>query len=174
MTDSTIAQLIAQLSTRSARAYINQLAPRNGALRAHLTEVLERPAGQPGSFLAPPVFQSKFGYKQLGETLGELAKRGYLHPQLVTNMDAPPKEFKGQAFRRAWRPFTHQYKSWQILKDDKPRSLVVSSGTGSGKTECFLVPILDDLARQGPASALPAQRPDQQPAGATLRLDPRL
>jgi DEAD/DEAH box helicase domain-containing protein len=157
MTDSTIAQLIAQLSTRSARAYINQLAPRNGALRAHLTEVLERPAGQPGSFLAPPVFQSKFGYKQLGETLGELAKRGYLHPQLVTNMDAPPKEFKGQAFRRAWRPFTHQYKSWQILKDDKPRSLVVSSGTGSGKTECFLVPILDDLARQGPAARVGVQ-----------------
>lgn len=35
-----------------------------------------------------------------------------------------------------------------MLREDPPRSVVVTSGTGSGKTECFLVPILDDLVRQ--------------------------
>ena len=29
-----------------------------------------------------------------------------------------------------------------------PRSVLVASGTGSGKTECFLVPILEDLSRE--------------------------
>ena len=39
-------------------------------------------------------------------------------------------------------------KAWKQLRKEPPRSVVVTSGTGSGKTECFLVPILDDLARQ--------------------------
>ena len=35
-----------------------------------------------------------------------------------------------------------------MLAQDTPQSLVVASGTGSGKTECFMVPILDRLVRQ--------------------------
>jgi hypothetical protein len=45
------------------------------------------------------------------------------------------------------RPYRHQLEAWQILGQDKPQSVVVTSGTGSGKTECFMVPILDQLAR---------------------------
>lgn len=42
-------------------------------------------------------------------------------------------------------PYKHQYECWKAsLKDGK--SFVVTSGTGSGKTECFMVPILQDLA----------------------------
>jgi len=51
-------------------------------------------------------------------------------------------------------PFQHQYKAVtkSLLED---RSLVVMTGTGSGKTECFLLPILGKLAieasSKGPA-----------------------
>ncbi|MFO7901629.1 MAG: DEAD/DEAH box helicase, partial [Pirellulaceae bacterium] len=39
--------------------------------------------------------------------------------------------------------------AWEELgRRDSVKSVLVSSGTGSGKTECFLVPILDDLARE--------------------------
>jgi ATP-dependent helicase YprA (DUF1998 family) len=39
--------------------------------------------------------------------------------------------------------------AWRALREPNPaRSVLVSSGTGSGKTECFLVPILDDMARE--------------------------
>ena len=41
---------------------------------------------------------------------------------------------------------------WKLLQDDLPRSVLVTSGTGSGKTECFLVPILEDLARESARS----------------------
>ena len=44
-------------------------------------------------------------------------------------------------------PYLHQKKSWETLLNTK-NSLVVSSGTGSGKTECFMIPIISDLASQ--------------------------
>jgi hypothetical protein len=35
-----------------------------------------------------------------------------------------------------------------LIEGKPPRSVLVSSGTGSGKTECFLIPILSDLAHE--------------------------
>ena len=40
--------------------------------------------------------------------------------------------------------YTHQSKAIRKLCEEK-RSIVISSGTGSGKTECFTIPILNDL-----------------------------
>ena len=41
-------------------------------------------------------------------------------------------------------PYKHQYESWsKLLKESK--SIVVTSGTGSGKTECFMIPLIHDL-----------------------------
>ena len=40
--------------------------------------------------------------------------------------------------------YQHQVDAIHKLVDQK-RNIVVSSGTGSGKTECFLIPILNDL-----------------------------
>jgi hypothetical protein len=41
--------------------------------------------------------------------------------------------------------YSHQLASLSLVQNDN--NLVVASGTGSGKTECFLLPILDDAAR---------------------------
>ncbi|HYN79020.1 MAG TPA: DEAD/DEAH box helicase, partial [Lamprocystis sp. (in: g-proteobacteria)] len=51
-------------------------------------------------------------------------------------------------FGRERHPYRHQLEAWKILRQETPQSLVVASGTGSGKTECFMVPILDRLVRQ--------------------------
>ena len=40
-------------------------------------------------------------------------------------------------------PWAHQDIAWQRLGGDMPQSTLVATGTGSGKTECFLYPILD-------------------------------
>jgi DEAD/DEAH box helicase domain-containing protein len=47
-------------------------------------------------------------------------------------------------------PFKHQWLSWQRLssKASAPQSTIVTTGTGSGKTECFLYPVLDHCLRQ--------------------------
>ncbi len=40
-------------------------------------------------------------------------------------------------------PYLHQEKSFDRLSGPNPKSTIVATGTGSGKTECFLYPILD-------------------------------
>ncbi len=45
------------------------------------------------------------------------------------------------------RPYLHQEKSFRRLSGSTPRSTLIATGTGSGKTECFLYPILDHCYR---------------------------
>lgn len=46
---------------------------------------------------------------------------------------------------KPYQPFLHQMESWEKLLQDN-KSICVTSGTGSGKTECFMVPLVKDLA----------------------------
>ncbi len=77
----------------------------------------------------------------MADLAGEL-----LEPDLVRAMDESPAELGEYRFPRSRRPYVHQVAAWRTLLEREPRSVVVTSGTGSGKTECFLVPILNDLA----------------------------
>lgn len=47
------------------------------------------------------------------------------------------------------RPFLHQWRAWKRLssKSQQPQPTIVTTGTGSGKTECFLFPLLDHCLR---------------------------
>ena len=40
-------------------------------------------------------------------------------------------------------PYAHQLQAFQRLQPDAPRPTIIATGTGSGKTECFQLPILD-------------------------------
>lgn len=49
-----------------------------------------------------------------------------------------------------WDPYEHQYRAWKALLRDtsangEHQSIVVTTGTGSGKTECFMMPLVRDL-----------------------------
>lgn len=48
--------------------------------------------------------------------------------------------------KHSFSPFKHQYNSWYSLLEQN-KSIVVTSGTGSGKTECFMVPLIHDLTK---------------------------
>jgi DEAD/DEAH box helicase domain-containing protein len=139
---SSLSIELARRSSRAVSSYLNPLSP---GLRTLLTEQLDRPPGVEGSFLADPVFEATFGWKEHPKTMAELAD-DLLHPSVVDAMDRASSE----RFEKGWHAYVHQVAAWEQLSrhHNPPRSIVVSSGTGSGKTECFLVPILDDLARQ--------------------------
>ena len=47
-----------------------------------------------------------------------------------------------------YTPYRHQRTAFSRLAADAGRSTVIATGTGSGKTECFLLPILDYCCRQ--------------------------
>ena len=42
-----------------------------------------------------------------------------------------------------FKPYLHQEKAFERLSSPSPESTLIATGTGSGKTECFLYPILD-------------------------------
>lgn len=107
-----------------------------------------------GGVLQEPLLEAALPYIAAPETLGALSGN-LLHPALVAALH-------GDEGRRAYRlrreqfPYSHQLEAWRWLADpDTARSVLVTSGTGSGKTECFLVPILDHLARKSAAAGDP-------------------
>src|SRR6056297_3829609 len=43
----------------------------------------------------------------------------------------------------AFTPYAHQERAFERLNGNSPRSTLIATGTGSGKTGCFLYPILE-------------------------------
>ncbi len=137
-------ELFSVLSERSKKASISRLGFANVPLRRYLSNLFDRPYGERGAFLADPTFEAVFGWQEADVNMMQLAEKEHLlHPTLVTAMDRPG-EYR---FPKEQRPYKHQVQAWRILSKQPPQSLMVTSGTGSGKTECFMVPILDRLAR---------------------------
>ena len=101
-------------------------------MRAAFTEMLKK---EP--LLGEPVFQSLFGW----ETTKDDEWRNYLNPNVINALHiGKDKEGKPRP------PYLHQVKSWKALSSQTgKKSIVVTSGTGSGKTECFMYPVLNDL-----------------------------
>ncbi len=139
---SYFSDIMPTLAARSLLASISQLGFANPPLRRHLRDLFSQPYGRPGALLADPTFEAVFGWKGANCKMSDLEGQ-LLASELVDAMDAAG-EFR---FGKEFEPYVHQLKSWEILNGSEPQSLVVTSGTGSGKTECFMVPILDHLAR---------------------------
>ena len=96
--------------------------------------------------IANPVFQTIFSWESSTMTFLEHAtKQKILDENFVRALGAiEEEEF---CFPLGRKPYTHQTDSWKSLLNDK-KTIVVTSGTGSGKTECFMIPVIQDLYRQ--------------------------
>lgn len=141
----SFAHLVRELRERAAFATVSQLGPRRRPLAEHLEARLRATPGTPGALLAPPVFEALFDWEQDADSMATWASSGRLHRKVVDALHAATGDVH---FDRAWHPHTHQATAWQALTAPDKRSVIVSTGTASGKTECFLVPILHDLAQE--------------------------
>ncbi|MGE3320568.1 MAG: DEAD/DEAH box helicase, partial [Candidatus Berkiella sp.] len=104
-----------------------------------LAEFLKQSFTQPQALFAGPYLELTPPYKT-AETLQQLAAEGVVSPKLL---EMPC--FKQKRPLPVDAPlYTHQAAALRKLCAGN-RNIVVSSGTGSGKTECFLIPILNDL-----------------------------
>ena len=106
--------------------------------------------------LAEPVFQSVFPWEESNECFSEHAsKLGILTPPFVEALSSPniPNDLR---FPQERHPYKHQTQSWKTMLSGNNKTIVVTSGTGSGKTECFMIPVLQDLAIRNEKNAVQA------------------
>lgn len=88
------------------------------------------------------------------KTLGE---KDYLYHEPYVSIRLPFRTASSmpdcfEAVEPSYRPYVHQLQAFERLTGKHPQSTLVATGTGSGKTECFLYPILDycyHRAREG-------------------------
>lgn len=126
--------------TASYRRYLRSLlAVRDPQLAKALRETIERtPLLDKGPFLeATPPYRP-------GSSGMDLIEEGVLSPGFA-NLDS-------DALPLARPLYQHQERA--LRKVRAGRNVVVATGTGSGKTESFLLPILDTLAREAAAGTL--------------------
>ncbi len=139
--------LLPELATRAARATISTLGFSNPALRQYLSDRFSVELGEPGCFVGEPVFEATFGWESANIRFDALAP-SLLSRSLVHALDQESNE----RYPHDRQPHRHQLEAWELLARPEPQSVIVTSGTGSGKTECFMIPILDQLAREAEAS----------------------
>jgi len=130
-------RLLSRLPAEAADAVIGMARPKSTDLAHHLRERLGAPAGNPGSFLSEPYLEGAFPWLPVERGWGGV-DTNLLHPKTVDVL----------RLVSPYPPYAHQVEAWTRLCADDPASVIVTSGTGSGKTECFLTPILDQLIRK--------------------------
>ena len=90
--------------------------------------------------IADAVFQNTFPWEQDKLTFGETTS--VFSQEFINALDSiKDPEFQ---FPKDRKPYKHQLESWKVLLNKK-KSIAVTTGTGSGKTECFKMPVLQDI-----------------------------
>ncbi|QEP42979.1 DEAD/DEAH box helicase [Ectothiorhodospiraceae bacterium BW-2] len=98
--------------------------------------------------MGSPLFRRADGSTAMDEFLateGLLAKGPYVSLQLPFRISALPLDYFAN-FQLPFAPYQHQAIAYERLSRPQPLSTLVATGTGSGKTECFLYPILNYCA----------------------------
>lgn len=130
---------------RAVEAVLGQSGLNHPALAAEIRRRFRSTDVDAGALVREPVIEGAAPFIPSGKTFGECAGVP-LHPDVVRAIGDPAAE--PYRFDPSMRPYKHQLEAWEHLTADERRSVLVSSGTGSGKTECFLMPLLSDLAAE--------------------------
>ncbi|GAB6179012.1 hypothetical protein JCM14036_03310 [Desulfotomaculum defluvii] len=91
--------------------------------------------------------EGAFPAKSSGVTLNDMVKKNQFNSKLADLLNQPCED--GNRFPAHWELRTHQLSAIQSAKtiganNERP-AIVVTAGTGAGKTEAFLLPILNEL-----------------------------
>ena len=114
--------------------------PNNGeadkwnAIRAQLEEAWKN-GGENQALFAQPVLEGLFPYESCGKSVDDLIQEGILHADMRQFIDPGLVEDR-------YRLYTHQLTA---IKASRTKNIIVASGTGSGKTECFLYSMINNL-----------------------------
>lgn len=141
-------KLLPDLLSHSNGAIGRHLNIKNRPLNDYLKQLLSSSLGDKNCLMGDVVFEPTFGWQTAIPTLDDLTD-DLLDPELIKAMDMSNGEInQDYRFPKSSHPYVHQQEAWRLLSQKIAQSVVVTSGTGSGKTECFLIPILSDLINQ--------------------------
>lgn len=129
----------AEQISRDYRRYLKTLiSPSNKTIAAEFNREID----ESENLVYGPILQLTPPYAP-GKSPAQLIDEGVLSPNFSRLDAALPKD----------RPL-YQHQEDALRKIASGRNLIVSTGTGSGKTESFLIPIFDQLLRQQQAGEL--------------------
>lgn len=99
-------------------------------------EQLEAQLKEDGTISSGPFISVTDSYEK-ANTIKELVDKGVLCKSMLDVKSFDPYERK---------LYKHQVKS--ILNANEKKNIVITTGTGSGKTECFLLPVVNELLKE--------------------------
>ncbi|MDG2992008.1 DEAD/DEAH box helicase [Candidatus Synechococcus calcipolaris G9] len=112
------------------RYFLTAYPLRDPHLRSGFKQLLEAP----GTISQHPYLEGAQPY-QPASTIQQLVAEGVLHPEMA------------RLFNPTRALYQHQEAAIRAVVQEQ-ENIVVATGTGSGKTECFLMPMLDQLLKQ--------------------------
>lgn len=124
------------LPLQAADAVLGMMRLKSATLTNHLRSQLASAPGASGSMLSEPFIEGAFPWHPVARGWDGVESNLFHPATLEVLRQVSP-----------YAPYLHQLDAWRALSAEDPRSVIVTSGTGSGKTECFLAPILDRLVR---------------------------
>lgn len=127
-------KIYSEIQDRLKESILSLWATGDAQFQNYLSELFEEE-----KLLAEPVFQNTFPWTPAKESFGDLTN--LFDNNFINKLDKIKGEYE---FPKNRNPYVHQIKSWKVLLNEK-KSIAVTTGTGSGKTECFMLPVLQDL-----------------------------
>lgn len=140
---SNLLTAIDHLTVNSSRGMVARSRMASPGLNQWLLRELANAPGTAGALIADPVIEVARAWEPADSSLADLAPN-LLSPDLVAALDRA--ETSRMPADRP--PYSHQLTAWRAALEHR-QSVLVTAGTGAGKTECFLIPILQDCLAQG-------------------------
>ena len=103
-----------------------------------------------GGLYRRPLFEPLVPYRRADEDVRGAAQRLGCRPEVAEFLELG-------LFAPGTRLYRHQFDAWEASRSGRP--VVVTSGTGSGKTECFMLPLFSSLVEEMTSGAWTAPGP---------------
>lgn len=133
------------LRERSVEAVLGRSGLNHPALVAEIRRKFGATEVSSGALVREPVIEGAAPFLVEGRTFADCSG-SLLHPDVIRAISSD--KAGDYRFPPEAQPYRHQIEAWEHLTAPERNSVLVSSGTGSGKTECFLMPLLHDLATE--------------------------
>lgn len=121
-------------ATQPRKDFIRYLLTAYPLRDANLHREFETQLNQRGNIWQSPYLEGSQPY-QPDKSVTELIQEGLLHPEMA-NLFEPERKL-----------YQHQAEAVRAVVT-REENIVVATGTGSGKTECFLLPMMDQLLKE--------------------------